>query len=77
MTLDKHDLDGVAKIQAKILPVPEFEALLTGAGYTPIGTAPAQGNRVKVWWTHDRFRRIEAIYSPDGAVAITAYHVKS
>ena len=45
------------------------------AGYIKIGTAPAQGNPLKVWWNHSTFRRIEAIYSPDGTVAITAYHV--
>ncbi|MEG4870347.1 hypothetical protein [Microcoleus sp. F10-B6] len=53
----------------------EFELLLLTAGYGKIGTAPAQGNRMKVWWTHSTFRRIEAIYSADGIVAITAYHV--
>ncbi|MFP5274847.1 hypothetical protein [Coleofasciculus sp.] len=75
MTLDQHDLDGIAKITVKILPTPEFEALLIAAGYSKMGTAPAKGNRIKVWWVHASFRRIEAIYSPDGAVAITAYHV--
>ncbi|MGB3560542.1 MAG: hypothetical protein WBD58_18960 [Geitlerinemataceae cyanobacterium] len=75
MTLDKHDLDGIAKITVKILPSLEFESLLSDAGYSKIGVAPAQGNRLKVWWTHSKFRRIEAIYSPDGSVAITAYHV--
>jgi len=75
MTLDKHKLDGLAQITAKTLPSTEFELLLLTAGYGKIGTAPAQGNRLKVWWTHSTFRRIEAIYSADGIVAITAYHV--
>jgi hypothetical protein len=75
MTLDKHKLDGIAQITAKTLPSTEFELLLLTAGYGKIGTAPAQGNRLKVWWTHPTFRRIEAIYSADGIVAITAYHV--
>jgi hypothetical protein len=75
MTLDKHKLDGIPQITAKILPSPEFETLLTDAGYTKIGTASAKGNRIKTWWSHSTFRRIEAIYSPDGAIAITAYHV--
>ncbi|MDS1347901.1 hypothetical protein [Planktothrix agardhii] len=57
------------------MPSTEFELLLVGADYKKIGTAPAQGNRLKVWWTHSTFRRIEAIYSADGTVAITAYHV--
>jgi len=75
MTLDKHKLDGIAQITAKTLPSTEFELLLLTAGYGKIGMAPAQGNRMKVWWTHSTFRRIEAIYSADGIVAITAYHV--
>jgi hypothetical protein len=75
MTLDKHKLEGIAQITAKTLPSTEFELLLLTAGYGKIGTAPAQGNRLKVWWTHPTFRRIEAIYSADGIVAITVYHV--
>lgn len=75
MTLDKHKLDGVSQITAKILPSSDFETLLTDAGYTKIGSAPAKGNRIKTWWSHATFRRIEAIYSPDEAIAITAYHV--
>lgn len=75
MTLDRHKLDGIAQITAKTLPATEFEELLLGAGYSQIGTAPARGDRLKVWWTHLTCRRIEAIYSPDGSVAITAYHV--
>jgi hypothetical protein len=74
MTLNRHKLDGVAQIKAKTLPVEVFEGLLTAAGYTRLGTAPAQGGRLKVWWSHVQFRRVEAIYSPDGKVAITAYH---
>ncbi|MEQ8975707.1 MAG: hypothetical protein RIE73_35665 [Coleofasciculus sp. C1-SOL-03] len=49
MTLDQHDLDGIAKITVKILPTPAFEALLIAAGYSQVGTAPAKGNRIKVW----------------------------
>ncbi len=76
MTLDKRKLDGIAQITSKILPTAEFDGLLLQAGYTKVGTAPAQGKRLKVWWSHGSFRRIEAIYSPDGKIAITAYHVK-
>ena len=60
MTLDKHKIEGIVQIQA---------------GYTKIGTAPAQGNRIKSWWTHPTYPRVESIYSPDGTIAITAYHV--
>ncbi len=77
MTLDKHKIDGVPQITAKVLPTEEFDALLAEAGYSKLGSAPAQGNRMKVWWTHPTYTRVEAIYSPDGSVAITAYHVAS
>ena len=36
---------------------------------------PLKGRRLKIWWRHDTYRRIESIYSPDETVAITAYHV--
>jgi hypothetical protein len=39
-----------------------------------VGSAPAKGNRIKVWWNHPNFRRVEAIYSPDRNLVITAYH---
>jgi hypothetical protein len=74
MTLDKHKLDGVEQITSKTLPANQFDGLLIEAGYSRLGSAPAQGDRLKVWWSHDEFRRVEAIYSPDGKVAITAYH---
>jgi hypothetical protein len=77
MTLDKHKIDGVPQITVKILPAQEFDNRLIQAGYSKIGTAPAQGNRIKAWWTHPTYSRVEAIYSSDCAVAITAYHVNS
>ena len=76
MTLDKHELDGIPKFTVKTLPVSEFEAILFEVGYIKVGTAPARGNRLKVWWSHQKFRRVEAIYSPEGDTAITAYHVQ-
>lgn len=75
MTLDKHKLEGIPQISSKTLSTENFEALLTNAGYTRLGTAPAQGKRIKTWWGHNTHRRIESIYSPDGKIAITAYHV--
>ncbi len=75
MTLDKHKIDGVPQITVRVLPTEEFDALLIQAGYRKIGSAPAQGNRLKSWWTHPTFARVEAIYSPDGTLAITAYHI--
>jgi hypothetical protein len=44
------------------------------AGYTVVGSALAKGNRIKVWWNHPSFRRVETIYSPDRSLVITAYH---
>ena len=75
MTLDKHELDGIPQITAKTLPTEDFETLLLKEGYQKVGSAPAKGNRIKVWWVHAKHRRIEAICSPDGKVTITAYHV--
>lgn len=74
MTLDKHEIDGVPKFTSKTLPSQEFDKLMSEAGYSKIGSAPAKGNRIKAWWVHPVLRRVEAIYSPDRKVAITAYH---
>jgi hypothetical protein len=50
MTLDKHTIQGIAAFTSKTLPSSEFEKLMINAGYFEVGTAPAQGGRVKVWW---------------------------
>jgi hypothetical protein len=75
MTLDRHIIDGIPPITDKVMPAPGFDSLLIQAGYSKIGTAPAQGNRIKAWWSHSTYNRVEVIYSPDGMTAITAYHV--
>jgi hypothetical protein len=75
MTLDKHKIDGVPQITSRVLPADQFDDLLMQAGYSKVGSAPAQGNRIKAWWMHPTFPRVESIYSPDGSIAITAYHV--
>lgn len=75
MTLDKHKIEGIAQITTRVLSADNFDNQLLEAGYTKIGTATAQGNRIKSWWTHPIYPRVESIYSPDGAIAITAYHV--
>ena len=74
MTLGKHQIDGLSPILSKILPAEVFEQLMINAGYTIVGSAPAKGNRIKVWWSHSSFRGVEAIYSPDRNLVITAYH---
>lgn len=77
MTLDKHKLEGIKQITVKTLPTDKFESLLSDAGYLKLGTAPAKGKRLKVWWRHEQYRRVEAIYSSDGKIAITAYHIEN
>lgn len=74
MTLDKHQIDGIGNLRTKILPTQAFEQLLLDAGYSKIGIAPAQGNRIKAWWTHPTYRRLEVIYNPECSIVITAYH---
>jgi hypothetical protein len=75
MTLDKHIIQGLAAFTSKTLPSSEFEKLIINAGYFEVGTAPAQGGRIKVWWSHDDYPRVESIYSPDRNIVLTAYHV--
>jgi len=74
MTLDKHQIDGLPGITSRTLPVEDFETRMKQAGYTVCGSASAQGDRVKVWWVHPSYHRVEAIYSKDKSIAITAYH---
>jgi hypothetical protein len=75
MTLDKHQIDGIGGFSEKVLPANPFEDLMINAGYLQIGSAPAQGGRIKVWWSHSTFRNVESIYSGDKTTVITAYHV--
>ena len=75
MTLDKHTIQGLAAFTSKTLPSSEFEKLMINAEYFEVGTAPAQGERVKVWWSHNDYPRVESIYSPDKKTVLTAYHV--
>ncbi len=75
MTLNKHRIDGLPRLLDRTMFTIKFEPMLTAAGYTKIGTAAAKGNRVKAWWTHPAYRRVEVIYSPDATVVVTAYHV--
>jgi len=75
MTLDKHRIQGLSAFTTKTLPSGEFEKMMIDAGYYEVGTAPAQGGRVKVWWSHDTYPRVESIYSSDKNIVITTYHV--
>jgi len=56
------------------MPALRFEQLLIDAGYTLIGTAAAKGNRIKSWWTHPTYQRVEVIKSADTTTVVTAYH---
>ncbi|MGB3636658.1 MAG: hypothetical protein WBA39_03565 [Rivularia sp. (in: cyanobacteria)] len=75
MTLDKHIIQGLAAFTTKTLPSNEFEKRMINAGYFEVGSAPAQGGRIKVWWSHDEYPRVESIYSLDKKIVLTAYHV--
>ncbi len=77
MTLNKYRIDGLPAITSRTLPASELDAMLPAAGYAKIGSAPTQENRLKSWWNHSKFARVEVIYSPDGQTAITAYHIAS
>lgn len=74
MTLDKHRIDGLPKILDRTMPDTRFEQMLVDAGYTKIGSAPAKGNRIKAWWTHPSYQRVEVVYSGDSQIVVTAYH---
>ena len=77
MTLNKHQIQGLPKLKCQTLSSTQFEKLMIDASYSISGTAPAQGDRIKVWWIHDQYPRVESIYSPDKKTVITAYHLKS
>lgn len=53
MTLDKHELQGIGRINQRTTPRSEFEALLADQGYYRTGSAPANGGRLKVWYSHN------------------------
>lgn len=50
MTLDKHTIQGLTAFTTKTLPSSEFEKRMINALYFEVGSAPAQGGRIKVWW---------------------------
>jgi hypothetical protein len=77
MTLDKHQIDGISGFPSRTMQASSFEQLMQGAGYEISGSAPAQGDRHKIWWTHKEYHRVESIYSPDKKIVITAYHVEA
>ena len=74
MPLDKHELQGLPKISYKVLPIAVFENMLTKAGYYKTGSVNTHNNRVKVWFNHNSFNRIECIYCTNTNKCITAYH---
>lgn len=75
MTLDKHRIDGLPKILDRTMVSSRYEQLLIDAGYSKVGTAPAKGDRVKAWWIHPSYRRVEVIYTADQSLVVSAYHV--
>ena len=78
MKLDKHNIQGLAAFTSKTLPssdFEDFEQLMLNAEYFEIGTALAQSGRIKVWWSHDSYPRVESIYSSDKNTVLTAHHI--
>jgi hypothetical protein len=73
MTLDKHTIQGLPAFTTKTLPSSEFEKRMINVGYYEVGTAPAQGGRIKIWWSHAEYPTVESIYSPDKNIVLTAY----
>lgn len=75
MTLEKHQIQGIPQFKCKVIESSQFEEMMQKAGYFIAGSASAQGNRIKVWWMHPEYQRVESIYSQDKTKVITAYHV--
>lgn len=75
MTLNKHQIQGLPNFNIPTLDASTFESLMLDAGYSMSGSAPARGNRVKVWWIHNQYPRVESVYSSDKQIVIIAYHV--
>ncbi len=75
MTLNKHQIQGLPKFKTIVLAAAEFEKIMMDAGYNQSGSAPAQNKRIKIWWVHNDYPRVESIYSSDKNTVITAYHV--
>lgn len=75
MTLNKHQIQGLPKFKCTILDANQFETLMIDAGYSISGTAPAQGNIVKVWCIYELYPKVESIYTPDQKNVIPAYHL--
>ena len=75
MTLNKHLIQGLPVFKSKTTSSKNFEELMTNAGYFQIGCGVGQANRIKLWWSHDYYPLVEATYSPDKKIVITAYHI--
>lgn len=75
MTLNKHPIYGLPKFDCKTMPAEKFDSLMLASGYTQIGSGKGQGKRIKIWWIHDSYPRVESIYSEDKQTVITAYHI--
>ncbi len=75
MTLNRHKIEGLTAFNCTVIDSNTFENLMIQAGYSISGSAPAQSNRIKVWWIHNEYARVESVYSPDKRIVITAYHV--
>jgi hypothetical protein len=74
VTLGKHKISGLTLNQIKPLPASIFEKLMIEAGYFRTNSAPTFQGRWFIYFEHPVFRRVEAVYSPNKKMVITAYH---
>ncbi|WP_055075394.1 hypothetical protein [Pseudanabaena sp. 'Roaring Creek'] len=76
MTLGKHKIRGITLKGIKVLPASEFEQMMTDAQYRKTYITTASGDRWFVYFEHLFFGKVEAVYSRDKKIVITAYHPK-
>jgi hypothetical protein len=77
VTLGKHVISGLTLNQIRPLPASVFERLMTEAGYFRTNSAPTFRGRYFIYFEHSTFDRVEAVYSHDKKMVITAYSLSS
>ncbi len=74
MTLGKHKIKGITLKGVKALPASIFEQMMVDAQYRKTYITTASGDRWFVYFEHSVFGKVEAVYSRDKKIVITAYH---
>jgi len=74
LRLDQHVLNCADSWDIKVEPTHLFEDLIKKIGYTEVEAIKMKERRLKVLWTHPQHRRIEAVYSENRGLFLTAYH---